>query len=72
MVNLSQRPFVLDDAYLESEIQRRSRNRKKEAGTDPAVEAENIRSRALRTPLSLYFTRYFEVSAQESTPVFPT
>ncbi len=60
VVNLSQRPFVLDDAYLESEIQRRSRNRKKEAGADPAVEAENIRSRALRTPLSLYFTRYFE------------
>ncbi|WP_457664810.1 hypothetical protein [Thiolapillus sp.] len=59
-LDILQRPFVLDDTYLESEIRRRSRHRKSGSPTDAATEAENIRSRALRTPLSTYFSRYFE------------
>lgn len=54
------RPFIIDDAYLESEIRRRSRHRRKDASVSPVIETENIRTRALRTPLSIYFTRYFE------------
>ncbi|HDH97670.1 MAG TPA: hypothetical protein ENF70_00855, partial [Deltaproteobacteria bacterium] len=55
----AQRPYVLNDRYLESEIKRRGRHIK-EGFPASSVEMEGIRSRALRTPLSTYFTGYFE------------
>lgn len=60
LFRFSQRPYALDDKYIDSEIRRRSRPRKADASISPSVAAQNIRSRALRTPLATYFTRYFE------------
>jgi len=70
LLGILRRPYVVTDPYIRSEMRRRSRSRAKKNrphAENVALEAEHIRTRALRNPVSTYFVHFFR-SLFEGTP----